>query len=255
MELVNTIEAFVPVTSNVVGDEVIQTANARNVHSYLGVGKDFSNWIKDRIEAYGFSEGSDYIVVEILSTPNLANANSRPQKLKEYFVSIDMAKELSMVDRGERGKEVRKYFLNCEKSLKESLQRAPMLPTNFVEALEMLVVSEKQKVALTSKVEADKPKVEFFDAVVESELCYDLAKAAKLLDTGRTRLASFLREQGYMDKSNNPKQRFIEAGLMDVKFSKFNTGYDIVVTPKPFITGKGLTYFSKKLSALDNYLD
>lgn len=249
MELTNVSGTPVSLSSKLVGEEVIQTVNARELHTYLGVGKVFNDWIKSRIEAYDFQVGVDYILTE--SKVGLRSNVTQ----KDYFVSIDMAKELSMVDRGEKGKEVRKYFLNCEKSLKESLQRAPALPANFVEALEMLVASEKQKIALLSKVELDKPKVDFFNAVVESDLCYDLAKAAKTLGTGRTRLAKFLREQGYMDKNNNPKQRFIEAGLMDVAFSKFNTGYDIVTTPKPFITSKGLTYFSKKLAALENYLD
>ena len=250
MELTNVSGTPVVLSNTLVGDEVIQTVNGRELHTYLGVGKQFSHWIQDRIEAYGFTDGVDFITLK----PNLAKTSGGRPTL-EYYVSIDMAKELSMVDRGEKGKEVRKYFLNCEKSLKESLQRAPALPANFVEALEMLVVSEKQKIALLSKVESDKPKVDFFNAVVESDLCHDLARAAKTLGTGRTRLAKFLREQGYMDKNNNPKQRFIEAGLMDVAFSKFNTGYDIITTPKPFITNKGLTYFSKKLAALDNYLD
>ena len=160
-----------------------------------------------------------------------------------------------MVDRGEKGKEVRKYFIQCEKAVKESLQRAPSLPANFVEALEMLVVAEKQKISLTTKVEELKPKGAFFDAVVESELVYSLAEAAKILDTGRTRLASFLREQGYMSKDNTPKQRYIEAGIMDVKFSRFNTGASIVASSKPFITGRGLTYFRNKLAAIDSYFN
>lgn len=247
MELVNTV---VGISNNLVGDDVIQTVNARELHTFLGVGKDFSTWIKDRIEAYSFSENVDFLIL----SPKLGKTSGgRPSN--EYFVSLDMAKELSMVDRGEKGKEVRKYFIQCEKAVKESLQRAPALPANFVEALEMLVVAEKQKLSLTSKVEELQPKAAFFDAVVESELVYSLAEAAKLLDTGRTRLANFLREQGYMCKDNTPKQRFIDAGLMDVKFSKFNTGFDIVVSSKPFITGKGLTYFRKKLAALDNYLE
>lgn len=92
MELINI--------SNInVGEDLIQTVNARDLHTFLGVGKDFSTWIKDRIEMYGFAENVDYLVF----SPNLGN-NQKGRPVKEYHVSLDMAKELSMVDRGEKGK-------------------------------------------------------------------------------------------------------------------------------------------------------
>lgn len=234
MELIN-------VTNKDVGNVNVQTVNARELHSYLEVGKEFSHWIKDRIEMYGFVENEDYVLT-------IAKVGIRKNVIqKDYHVSLDMAKELSMVDRGEKGKEVRKYFLNCEKSLKESLQRTTALPTNFVEALEMLVVAEKQKIELSNKVKEDKPKVAFFDAVVESELVYELNKAAKILGTGRTRFSNYLKANGYMAKDKTPMQRYIDQGLMDVKFTKYDNGTDVIVSAKPYITGKGLTYFSKKL--------
>lgn len=243
MELINI--------SNInVGEDLIQTVNARDLHTFLGVGKDFSNWIKDRIEMYGFTENVDYIISEILSSPNLASTKARPQLKKEYYVSLDMAKELSMVDRGEKGKEIRKYFLKCEKIAKESLHRAQSLPTTFVEALEMLVESEKKKIELNNKLNESKPKVEFFDAVVESELVHSLSESAKLLGTGRTRFVKFLKAYGYIGKDKTPKQQYIEAGYMDVKFTRWDTGVDIKVQVRPFITGKGLVYFRKKLKEM-----
>lgn len=246
MELVNTV---VNVANNLVGDDVIQTVNARELHMFLGVGKDFSTWIKDRIEAYDFTENQDYV----LTLTKIGERRNVVQK--DYFVSLDMAKELSMVDRGEKGKEVRKYFIQCEKAVKESLQRAPALPANFVEALEMLVVAEKQKLLLTTKVEELQPKAAFFDALTESPLEYTLSEVAKTLDTGRTRFARFLREQGYLLKDNTPNQRYVEAGLMVLKLHKFNDGFSVKVTPQPYFTGKGIIFFRKKLAALDNYLD
>ena len=104
MELTNVTGTPVVLSSKLVGEEVIQTVNARELHTYLGVGKDFSNWIKDRIEAYGFTEGQDYILT-------LAKIGVRSNVTqKDYFVSIDMAKELSMVDRGEKGKEIQLWI-------------------------------------------------------------------------------------------------------------------------------------------------
>lgn len=238
MELINI--------SNInVGEDLIQTVNARDLHTFLGVGKDFSTWIKDRIEMYGFAENVDYLVF----SPNLGN-NQKGRPVKEYHVSLDMAKELSMVDRGEKGKEIRKYFLKCEKIAKESLHRVQSLPTPFVKALEMLVKSEKKKIELNNKLNESKPKVEFFDAVVESELVHSLSESAKLLGAGRTRFVKFLKAYGYIGKDKTPKQQYIEAGYMDVKFTRWDTGVDIKVQVRPFITGKGLVYFRKKLKEM-----
>jgi len=130
-----------------IGGTEIQTVNARDIHEFLQVGKDFSNWIKDRIEQYGFVENQDYIVI--------ANFGDNPQggrPSKEYHVSLDMGKELSMVDRGERGKMVRKYFLECEKKAK-SLD--PIQVLNDPSAMRGLLLSYSEKViALESKAES-----------------------------------------------------------------------------------------------------
>ena len=241
---------LVNVSNTIIGDDVIQTVNARELHAFLGVGKDFSTWIKDRIEAYSFKDEVDYLVTKIGE-----QLPSGTKYKNEYYVSLDMAKELSMVDRGDKGKQVRRYFLDCEKVAKESTNRVQQLPTTFVEALEMLVASEKQKIKLSEKLDDAKPKVEFFDAVVESSLVYSLSEAAKLLDTGRTRFSNFLKDGGYMAQDRTPKQRYINEGLMDVKFTKYDTGAEVVVSAKPFITGKGLIYFRKKLALVENYLE
>jgi phage anti-repressor protein len=86
------------------GRTQVPTVSARNLHTFLDVGRFFANWIKDRIDAFGFVEGQDYVVVDGLSLPDLASSKSRPQATKEYFLSIDMAKELSMVERNEKGR-------------------------------------------------------------------------------------------------------------------------------------------------------
>ncbi len=90
----------------------IQAIDARGFHSFLGVGRDFSNWIKDRIELGLFIEGKDYVVFASLGENH---QGGRP--LKEYGLSISMAKELSMLERNEQGKLARKYFIECEERL------------------------------------------------------------------------------------------------------------------------------------------
>jgi phage anti-repressor protein len=82
---------------------------------WLQVGRDFTNWIKDRIKDYGFVEGRDFVLT-------LAKTGERKNVVvHEYHITLDMAKELSMVERNEKGKEARLYFIDCEKKLKAEL--------------------------------------------------------------------------------------------------------------------------------------
>lgn len=90
----------------------IRAVDARELHTFLEVGRDFSNWIKDRIEQGLFVEGKDYVV--------FAKFGENPQggrPTKEYGLSISMAKELSMLERNEQGKLARQYFIECEERL------------------------------------------------------------------------------------------------------------------------------------------
>lgn len=106
---------------NAVIDGISQLAvNARDLHKFLQVGRDFTTWIKGRIEQYIFVESVDYIIVENLSSPKSGNAKARCQKLTDYHLTLDMAKELAMVENNEQGRKVRRYFIRCEKDLYKS---------------------------------------------------------------------------------------------------------------------------------------
>lgn len=111
---------LVPVKSRDIDGATMPTVNARRLHAALLVGKDFSNWIKGRIDRFGFEEGRDFAVTQDLSSPNLASTKSRLQTLIEYHLTLDMAKEIAMVENNPRGRAVRRYFIECERLVREN---------------------------------------------------------------------------------------------------------------------------------------
>ncbi|EAA4080455.1 antA/AntB antirepressor family protein [Salmonella enterica subsp. salamae] len=113
--------AIVPVISGQIGGRETNIASARALHTALGVGRDFTNWIKGRIDQYGFIAGTDFIRVENLSTPKRASTKTRQQVEHDYLLSLNMAKELAMVERNEQGRAVRRYFIQCEEQLQRSV--------------------------------------------------------------------------------------------------------------------------------------
>lgn len=106
-----TTTALVPVFTGTLQDQPIQLCNARDLHAALQSGQEFANWIKNRIEQYGFIDGEDYLI-------NLSNrADGRGGKRRtDYHLTLDMAKELAMVENNERGRQVRRYFIAIEKA-------------------------------------------------------------------------------------------------------------------------------------------
>ncbi|MHB1882989.1 MAG: antA/AntB antirepressor family protein [Acidithiobacillus sp.] len=108
-------QSLVQVTERSIGGRMQPTVDARELHAFLGVGKDFSTWIKDRIGQYDFVENQDFAI----DSPISGNQNGRggDRRSKEYHLSLDMAKELSMVERTPKGKKARQYFIECERRL------------------------------------------------------------------------------------------------------------------------------------------
>lgn len=102
---------LIPLFESTINEESVQTVNARQLHGFLESRQDFSTWIKSRIDQYSFVENQDFIRLHRKMEANNAT-------VIDYYIAIDMAKELSMVERNEKGKEARRYFIECEKRLK-----------------------------------------------------------------------------------------------------------------------------------------
>lgn len=128
---------LIPVFEGTIQYQPVQLSNARDLHASLEVGKDFSTWIKDRIEKYGFTEGEDFIVFtrspdlasgEDEFSPDLGNKSLVGRPAIDYHLTLDMAKELAMIENNPKGREVRRYFIRMERRAKLFAQ--PLIPTD-----------------------------------------------------------------------------------------------------------------------------
>ncbi|EMG9443125.1 antA/AntB antirepressor family protein [Escherichia coli] len=104
---------LIPVFNGTIANETALLCNARDLHEFLGVGCDFASWIRRRVTEYAFTANVDY--VEFSS--NLRKT-SGGRRRKDYHLTLDTAKELAMVERNEKGRQIRRYFIECEKKLR-----------------------------------------------------------------------------------------------------------------------------------------
>lgn len=224
------------------------TVSARELHTGLEITDRFSRWF-ERMSAYGFSEGNDFTSVKSSTLVN----NGAEREITDYRISIDMAKQICMIQRSEKGRQYRQYFLDLEKAWNTPEQI-------FARALKMadqtIAKLKDTNKSLVEKIEADKPKTIFADAVSTSHTSILIGDLAKLIcqngvQTGQKRLFQWMRENGYLMKSgasyNMPMQRYIEQGLFEVKESSVqNPDGSVRVTRTTKVTGKGQLYFINK---------
>ncbi|EFM3754876.1 phage antirepressor Ant [Escherichia coli] len=109
---------LIPVFNGTIANETALLVNARDLHTFLDVGKRFASWIVERIAEYGFVENKDFMIIS-----QVREKIGRGRPAKDYHLTLDTAKELAMVERNEKGRQIRRYFIECEKKLR-SMQPA-----------------------------------------------------------------------------------------------------------------------------------
>jgi len=223
------------------------TVSARELHDFLEVLTPFDKWFP-RMAEYGFSEGTDYAT---FLSDRIDGKAGKPRQ--DAQLTIDMAKELCMIQRTEKGKQARQYFIQVEKSW-NSPEQVMARALKMADA-QMASLKGKNK-QLTEKVEQDKPKVLFADAVTTAKSSILVGELAKLIrqngyPIGQKRLFQWLRANGYLntkgEEYNTPSQYSMERGLMEIKKSTVNNpDGSVFVTKTPKVTGKGQQYFINK---------
>lgn len=219
-----------------------QTVSGRLLHMYLGIETPYMKWF-ERMLSFGFTEEKDFWTKMSEST------GGRPST--DHIMKLDMAKELCMLARNEKGKQARQYFIEVERDWNRPEKvMARALKLAEIELKKVTVFAAEQ----TKQLEAAKPKVIFADAVAAADNTILIGDMAKLLkqnghNTGQKRLFEWLRDNGYLIKRkgsdyNSPTQRAIEMKLFEIKETTVVLPDGSVKTNKTTkVTGKGQIYF------------
>ena len=227
---------LIPITTACVGGHEIDAVDARTLYTFLGVKSNFRDWIRNRIEDFGFVENQDFVGF----AKNLAKPNGgRPTA--EYALSLNMAKELSMVERTEKGKQARLYFIDCERRAKEAAA-SPKIPQTLSEALRLAADLEDKRKALEAKIEVDAPKVAFCDRIDAASGEMTFTQYAKLVGVKRSALLDWLRANRFIyGPSNSPYQERIRQGVLLLRNPVGRTHSDgsPVFAPYAHVTPKG----------------
>lgn len=217
--------------------------SGRELHEKLEIETPFRIWFPRMCE-YGFSENIDY-------TPYIFVHPKNNQETIDYILKLDMAKEISMIQRNEKGKQIRKYFIEVEKEFNSPdkiMARGLLIADKTIKEQKTLISN------LEYKIEKDKNKVEFYDDVVDSTTTFEISKVAKMLNfiqVGRNNLFEILREQGILQRDNTPYQNYVDRGwfrLIETKYTKPNG--DVQLNYKTVVYQKGIEHIAKLLKRL-----
>nr|DAT20207.1 MAG TPA: KilAC domain protein [Caudoviricetes sp.] len=227
------------------------TVSARDLHEALEINTRFNDWFS-RMAEYGFENGVDF---NLLKNEKVRLEGNREVKrdIMDYQISVDMAKQICMIQRSEKGKLYRQYFIDLEKAWntpEQVMARALKLADRTIDTL------KEDNKKLIEENERMKPKEIFADAVSASTSSILIGDLAKLLrqngvDTGQKRLFEQLRNEGYLMKTgssrNMPKHRYVADGLFQIKETVIsNPDGSVRMTKTTKVTGKGQQYFLNK---------
>ena len=186
---------LIPLHSQTIDGNAVETVSARELHAFLEVQTRFNDWIKNRIEQYDFVENQDFLVVTEKKV-TMTDAGEKATLIKEYHITLDMAKELAMVERTEKGKQARQYFIECERKLRET--QAKLAPKTYVEALRTLADEVEAHEQTKQTLAIAEPKVQYFDKLVERNLLTNFTTTAKEFGVKRNDFIAYLLDNGYI---------------------------------------------------------
>ena len=215
-----------------------QLVSGRELHQFLESSERFSKWW-ERMVGYGFEENKDYTLYQKVHPQN-------KQEIIDYLMKISMAKEISMLQRNEKGKEARNYFIKCEEAWNSD--EIVMARAILIQNKKILGYKEKIDI-LEKKIENDAPRVSFAETIEKASDCLLVREFSKLIATegihlGEKKLYRWFREKGFILKnSTEPTQTAVQKGLFKVAESVVKAVTGDIISTTTRITGKGQVYF------------
>ena len=241
--------AIAPIFDNENGEVRI---SGRQLHMFLEVQTRYNDWFARMCE-YGFAEGEDYYS----NLSKTSELGGRPAI--DHLMTLSMAKELAMLQRTEKGKEARRYFIRIEEEWntpERVMARALRFSERILSDTKALLADAQEQ------IERDRPKVLFADSVSASHTTILIGELAKIIkqngvDMGQNRLFQWMRENGYLvsrqgSDYNMPTQRSMELGLFTIKETTItHADGHTSINKTTKVTGKGQVYFVEKFARME----
>lgn len=178
--------ALVPIQNN----DGAQAVMGRDLHEFLEVSTNYTEWFK-RMAEYGFVAGQDFDSKNGIGQDKLG----RTREIHNHIISLDMAKEISMIQRTDKGKQARQYFIECERRANRPISGAEL---TRLELIQIAMNAEEERLALESKNRELEPKAEAYDNFIDATGKYNIGNVAKMFGKGQNWLFRELRNKGVL---------------------------------------------------------
>ena len=230
-------EELIKVTQNENGELLV---SGRELHKFLEVKARYNDWFK-RMSEYGFIENEDFVAI----TQKKVTAQGNETTYIDHAIKIDMAKEISMIQRNDKGKQARRYFIQCEKKLKEIIKQDSYLISDPIERAKRWIEEQEEKRALEQKIKDDAPMVLLAEKRLDDSKCISITDATKSEGLKRGQITKWAKDKGYLHKTitevNKVGEDYFKIYCKDGVHSQIG------------ITDKGLKYIHMNLDEIKTY--
>lgn len=231
---------LIPITQSADGRQAV---SGRALHEFLEIQTPYHKWFPRMVE-YGFTAGQDYTDISV----RVAREGRGAMDATDHILTLDMGKEVSMIQRNEKGRQARQYFIECEKQV-----QAPAFDPNTItrsEILQMALNAETERLALEAKNAELEPKADAYDEFMDATGKYAVGAVAKMLGTSQNKLFQELRTRGvFIAKGamrNTPYQQYMRHFVVKAhEYERSNGEMDFSYTT--YVQPSGIDFIRKKL--------
>lgn len=229
---------LIPIATRRIAEAAVQTIDSAELHAFLGVTTEHGKWISRRIESYGFQEGVDYVCSSSLSSKGRGGHNRAV-----FWISLDMGKQLAMVERGEKGREAREYFIQCERQAKAPSLLAPAISAEV----------DARLTRIEQQVAAQGTKAGAFDRLTDQRGALSLTATAKVLGIAPHQFFAWLSTMAWTYRARDfgswlGRQDKIDAGYLIQRLHPIEhaAGFERM-HPQVLITARGVARLAELL--------